>query len=82
MRIFIAIQKIVVQQNIEDLKNCGKLQPNISKYSFNFQDNDSELMVAGLSFKAIVELIKADNETGLRSFLETQHANVDDKNEV
>ena len=39
-------------------------------------------MVAGLSFRAIVELITSSNDSGLRSFLATQHANVDDKNEV
>jgi hypothetical protein len=39
-------------------------------------------MVAGLSFRAIVELITSNNESGLRSFLETQHANIDDRNEV
>ena len=39
-------------------------------------------MVAGLSFRAIVELITSNNESGLRSFLDTQHANIDDKNEV
>ena len=33
-------------------------------------------MVAGLSFRAIVELITSNNESGLRSFLETQHANI------
>ena len=39
-------------------------------------------MVAGLSFRAIVELITSNNESGLRSFLDTQHANIDDRNEV
>ena len=39
-------------------------------------------MVAGLSFRAIVELINSNNESGLKSFLDTQHANIDDKNEV
>ena len=39
-------------------------------------------MVAGLSFRAIAELINSNNEAGLRSFLETQHANIDDTNEV
>ena len=39
-------------------------------------------MAAGLSYRAIVELINSDNESGLKSFLETRHANVDDKHEV
>ena len=39
-------------------------------------------MVEGLSFRAIVELITSNNESGLRSFLDTQHANIDDRNEV
>ena len=39
-------------------------------------------MAAGLSYRAIVELINSDNEAGLKSFLETRHANVDDKHEV
>ena len=39
-------------------------------------------MVAGLSFRAIVELVNSNNESGLRSFLDTHHANVDDKDEV
>ena len=39
-------------------------------------------MVAGLSFRAIVELITSNNESGLKSFLDTQHANIDDRNEV
>ena len=50
-----------------------------------FQDSGFDTqqpMVAGLSFKAIVELIQTNNEAGLRSFLETQHAQVDDRNEV
>ena len=50
-----------------------------------FQDSGFDTqqpMVTGLSFKAIVELIQTNNEAGLRSFLETQHAQVDDKNEV
>ena len=51
-----------------------------------FQDSGFDAqqpMVAGLSFKAIVELIQTNNEAGLRSFLKTQHAQVDDdRNEV
>ena len=39
-------------------------------------------MAAGLSYRAIIELINSDNESGLKSFLETRHANVDDKHEV
>ena len=39
-------------------------------------------MAAGLSFRAIVELINTNSESGLRSFLGTQHAIVDDKDEV
>ena len=39
-------------------------------------------MAAGLSYRAIVELINSENEAGLKSFLETRHANVDDKHEV
>ena len=39
-------------------------------------------MVVGLSFRAIAELITSNNESGLKSFLENQHANIDDTNEV
>ena len=38
--------------------------------------------MTGLSFRAIVELVNSNNENGLRSFLDTHHANVDDKDEV
>ena len=53
---------------------------------FSLQDNalgeGTAAMVAGLSFRAIVELITSNNESGLKSFLDTQHANIDDRNEV
>lgn len=46
------------------------------------QEHNPSLMVAGLSFKAIAELVKSNNEQGLRSFLETHHVNINDKSEV
>ena len=45
-------------------------------------DGSTGGMASGLSFRAIVELITTGNNSGLRSFLETQHANVDDKDEA
>ena len=47
-----------------------------------FGEGGAGAMMAGLSFRAIVELINSNNESGLKSFLDTQHANIDDRNEV
>jgi len=39
-------------------------------------------MVAGASFKALSEFIKAENLQGLKIFLDTRHVNLEDKDEV
>ena len=53
-------------------------------YSSSFQDTSGANgdMVGGLGYRAIVELIRTDNILGLRSFLETRHANMEDRDDV
>ena len=41
-----------------------------------------DLMAAGLSFRAISELIKSNNLQGLKLFLDSRHANIEDRDEV
>ena len=41
-----------------------------------------DLMAAGLSFRAISELIKNNNLQGLKLFLDSRHANIEDRDEV
>ena len=52
------------------------------KICFSVQESDVDLMASGLSFRAISELIKNNNLQGLKLFLDSRHANIEDRDEV
>eukprot|EP00095_Tigriopus_kingsejongensis_P008494 snap_masked-scaffold18_size714446-processed-gene-6.15 protein:Tk08494 transcript:snap_masked-scaffold18_size714446-processed-gene-6.15-mRNA-1 annotation:"kinase d-interacting substrate of 220 kda-like isoform x2" len=45
------------------------------------RDASTEEMVGGLSNRAILELIRSDNVLGLKSFLESRHVNIEEKDQ-